>query len=260
MTKDPARLLRADSEADTLERDLLASLQRISVPADAKATAWQGVALGIAAAAAGTSATAAAAASGSALGSLTGAKTLLSASLWSTTTKLALTLALLGASAGSAYWLQQRPTPRPAPRVDAPRVDTPRIAAPASATRAEAAPLPAAEARPLSSRPHRAQHQSAAKTAFKSAGESRLAAESALLQAARARLRNGDALGAQAALDQLRKQFPDGVLVQERDVLGIEVLRARGDNDAARRAAQAFVAANPHSPHTAALRPLLTEP
>jgi hypothetical protein len=259
MTKDPARLLRADSDADTLERDLLASLQHISVPADAKAAAWQGVALGITAAATATSATAAAAASGGALGSLTGAKTLLSASLWSTPTKVALALAVLGASAGSAYWLQQRSTPSPAARVQ-PRVAAPRIAVPASATPAEAAPLPAAEDKPLTSRPHRAQHESAAKAALKSAGDGRLAAESALLQAARARLRNGDALGAQAALDQLRKHFPDGVLVQERDVLGIEVLRARGDNDAAQRAARAFVAANPNSPHSAALRPLLTEP
>jgi hypothetical protein len=39
MTKDPARLLRADSDADTIERELLASLQHISVPADAKAAA-----------------------------------------------------------------------------------------------------------------------------------------------------------------------------------------------------------------------------
>jgi hypothetical protein len=259
MTKDPARLLSSDSEADTLERDLLASLQRIDVPADAKAAAWKGVTLGIAAVATASSATAAAAESGNALGSLTGAKSALSASLWSTTTKLALTLALLGASAGSAYWLQQRSPPRRAPVVQ-PRVDTPRIAAPASPAPAEAVPLPAAEDRALTSRPHRPPHESAARGALRSAGESRLAAESALLQAARARLRNGDALGAQAALDQLRKQFADGVLVQERDVLGIEVLRARGEHAAAQRAARAFVAANPNSPHTAALRPLLTEP
>jgi len=80
-----------------------------------------------------------------------------------------------------------------------------------------------------------------------------LKAESALLSKARAELRSGNAVGAQASLDKLQAQFPKGVLVQEREVLTIEVLHARGNVEGARRRAKAFLSAYPKSPHGQAL-------
>jgi predicted Zn-dependent protease len=80
-----------------------------------------------------------------------------------------------------------------------------------------------------------------------------LKAESALLTEARARLRAGNPAGAQAALDRLQAQFPKGMLTQEREVLAIEVLDARGNAEGARRRAKAFVKQYPKSPHSAKL-------
>jgi predicted Zn-dependent protease len=87
-----------------------------------------------------------------------------------------------------------------------------------------------------------------------------LGAESALLTEARAELRRGDASAAQVTLDRLRSQFPKGVLVQERDVLAIEVSIARGNREAAKRMARAFVESYPKSPHSTKLRSFLEEP
>jgi outer membrane protein assembly factor BamD (BamD/ComL family) len=74
-----------------------------------------------------------------------------------------------------------------------------------------------------------------------------------LLARARAELRRGNAVSAQQMLEQMRVKFPSGVLGQEREVLSIEVLAARGNGDAARRRARAFIAAYPKSPHSAQL-------
>jgi outer membrane protein assembly factor BamD (BamD/ComL family) len=78
--------------------------------------------------------------------------------------------------------------------------------------------------------------------------------ESALLTQARAQLRSGNAAGAQVSLDKLQGQFPNGMLAQERDVLAIEVLAARGNVDGARRRAKAFIKQYPMSPHSEKLR------
>jgi len=80
-----------------------------------------------------------------------------------------------------------------------------------------------------------------------------LSAESALLTQARAQLRNGDANAAEQLLRTLHKKFPKGMLRQEREVLAIEVLAARGNAGAAQRRARAFVLAHPESPHSAQL-------
>ena len=77
-----------------------------------------------------------------------------------------------------------------------------------------------------------------------------LRAESALLTEARAELRSGNPGRAQAALDRLQAQFPKGMLTQEREVLAIEVQHARGNVDAAKHRARAFVKAYPNSPHS----------
>ncbi len=87
-----------------------------------------------------------------------------------------------------------------------------------------------------------------------------LEAESAMLPEARAELRGGDARASMATLDRLRAQFPKGILAQEREVLGIEVLAALGDAEGASRRARAFSDAHPDSPHTAKLRRFIIDP
>jgi hypothetical protein len=78
--------------------------------------------------------------------------------------------------------------------------------------------------------------------------------ESTLLERARALLRSGHPRAAQSTLLRLQAKFPKGALTQEREVLLIEALAARGHSDAAARDARSFVAAHPESPHAAQLR------
>jgi hypothetical protein len=82
---------------------------------------------------------------------------------------------------------------------------------------------------------------------------SRLDAEASMLAKVRSQLRGGDPHGALATLNQLQSQFPRGELSQERDVLTVEVLAANGSTAAAKRKANAFIAAHPSSPLSAKL-------
>jgi len=125
-----------------------------------------------------------------------------------------------------------RPSTTREPPSEAPRVDTRSTPGPAVAPERSVAsfPLPAPAA------------PSAAGTAIL---ESRRVAD------ARALLRKGDARGALATLDGVRRDFPNGVLAQERDALTIEALLALGDRQRARELATAFLARYPGSPHRA---------
>jgi len=82
---------------------------------------------------------------------------------------------------------------------------------------------------------------------------SRLDAEASLLSKVRSQLHGGDPHGALATLNQLQTAFPNGQLTQEREVLAVEVLAANGNLAAAKRKANAFIAAHPSSPHSAKL-------
>jgi TolA-binding protein len=81
--------------------------------------------------------------------------------------------------------------------------------------------------------------------------------ESAFLERARALLRSGHPRAAQGTLLRMQAQFPKGSLTQEREVLLIEALAARGNSDAAERDARSFVEAHPESPHAVQLRRFL---
>lgn len=72
-----------------------------------------------------------------------------------------------------------------------------------------------------------------------------LAAEFALLETAHAA---GDPAAALAALERHRKQFPDGQLADEREVMRVEVLCTLGRDEAAREVADRFLATRPSSP------------
>jgi outer membrane protein assembly factor BamD (BamD/ComL family) len=80
------------------------------------------------------------------------------------------------------------------------------------------------------------------------------ALESRRVAEARAYLRSGDARGALSLLDALRRDFPRGVLAQERDALAIEAMLALGDRAKARAAATRFLAQYPASPHAATVK------
>jgi hypothetical protein len=255
---DPHRLLSSISDADDLERELLASIQAVHTPKGAKSEVWSklsaqilaagvlGTAHGSAAASGALGAPAASSGGGALVG---GASPILKV----VSSKLVLGLAVAGFTlSGTAIWLHHpSSSARPAviPSSLAATSSVARAAGsavPSSAAPADLPPAPALTASaPSSPSPRSGVQRSSA---------DRLSAESALLTQARAELRRGDAAAAQKTLDQLRAQFPKGVLAQEREVLSIEVLAARGNPQAARNRAQAFIAAYPKSPHSAQLR------
>jgi Tetratricopeptide repeat len=242
--KDPERLLSATSKVTALERELLTRLRAAKAPAHAREAAWNGVAAALAA----TALTSAAAASPTAAGA-NAALSLTAKLAASAGAKLAL-LAVLSAAAvgGGAYWLQRQRTPQPTRRAPvAAQVDTP-AAAPPAVIQAAAPAEPPATLEPPSHAPN------------KNKEPAPLTEESALLTRARSELRAGARASAQRSLDRLRARFPNGVLAQERDVLSIELLSARGDHASARRAARAFVTRYPDSPHSVQLRTLLASP
>ena len=251
MTDDPERLLRMHTGVDPLERELLESMQRVSPPAGARDQAWSALAAQLAV---GTAASSAAAPSTAAAAKVS-AGALLPGALG---TKAALAIAAGGIALGG-YLAVRQPLDAPHPHA-APHVrERPAVVAPApppamsaqATPQVPAAPAPAPE-EPAQVRP--------SKRALDRRGPDRLAAESALLVAARAQLRAGDARGASASLERLAAQFPHGVLLQEREVLAIELLAAQGDVAGAQRRARAFVSAHPESPHSAKLRQLLNAP
>ena len=255
---DPERLLRGIGDSDALERELLGSIQRIEPPANAQTEGWAKLSAQIAAVALigtahGTAAAAAAAhaapAPGAAAAAISGASaTRLAPAMFKLlSSKLAVALAVSGVAVGaSAVWVQQAhrsAVPPLGPAASAQAAQP--VSAELSAALPAAAPDPALQLAP-DSEPGKSP----------SADQRRrdmLSAESALLTQARAQLRNGDVNAAQQVLSTLHKKFPKGMLRQEREVLAIEVLAARGNQSAARQRARAFIAAYPESPHSAQL-------
>jgi hypothetical protein len=247
VTDDPKRWLSEDG-GEAPERELLASLHDARPPSDAKERAWRGIATSIAAGAAAASIAPSAAAA-----TVTKASTIVASTL---ATKVLWTVAA-GSIAASSYFAAQRAWPKPpAPQQRAPVVQT----------------VPAVEAPEIDDEPHviapeateaprepEAQPQ-AVRAAPRAKRKNPLAAESELITRARAALQAGDAAAAERFLQQMRAESPQSVLGQEREVLSIEVLEAKGDLAAAKQRARRFAAAHPNSVHSARLRSLLDTP
>ena len=85
-------------------------------------------------------------------------------------------------------------------------------------------------------------------------GPTTVDAEAAILRNADAALKRGDAQGALALVDQHARQFPNGILAEERDAERVVVLCALGRTDEARAAGAAFLRAHPRSPQTSRIR------
>lgn len=246
---DPERLLSVKSGADSLERELLGSVRHVGPPEGAKERAWRGIAGQLAA---GT-AVGATAGSSAAAATKAGVGSLLPSAL---SIKAAAVLVGGGLVLGVGYWALSSPDEAPAP---------PRAAAPERAPEdvPQAPVAPVAEPKALPEPPLDGPTEvepTRRPSGPKPTDTDLLRAESALLTEARARLRSGDVAGATALLERLRAQFPNGMLRQEREVLAIDVLAARGNTQEAKRRAQAFVKQYPKSPHSAKLRRLLDQP
>jgi Outer membrane lipoprotein len=234
MSRDPERLLGASSGAAPLERELLDSVRHVGPPGGAKEEAWRALAAEIALVTAAGAATgsAAAAASKAGVGGLAS---------WGLATKVAVVVVSGGVALGGGVLALhgQGASPSVGPRpVVVPQLVDSRPVAPVEVAQAPPPPLEEARAEDAPSRKVEPRRLDSLK------------AESALLMEARAQLRSGHAVAAQSALDKLQAQFPQGMLAQEREVLAIEVLHARGSVDAARRRASSFIKAHPKSPHS----------
>ena len=92
----------------------------------------------------------------------------------------------------------------------------------------------------------------AARHARREDGE--LRSETAQVLRARAALRAGDCKGALARLDEARALFSEGVLLQEREALGIQALGCAGREGEAADRAGAFLREHPSSPLAGVVR------
>jgi hypothetical protein len=253
---DPERLLGPGSDSDELERELLGSIRNVSPPPGAKKQAWDGIAATVAVAtvvgvgtAVGSATTAHAAATGA------GAKLL--------TAKVMLGVALAGSTiAAGGYWIHRQVAQQTvvAPRPDRRAADAP-LPASAPSPAAIAAPTPCDSTESASPCPNAVPAPTAPPAVGRAPrsidephARNLLGVESRLLTEARAQLRGGEPRAAMATLERLQTRFPNGVLLQEREVLTIQVLAALGDNAAASRKAKAFLEAYPNSPHAPQLR------
>jgi hypothetical protein len=262
MSEDPERLSSRTSGASALERELLSSLRAEGPPEGAREVAWDAVArriaiAGVVGATASLSSSTTAAAAGTASDAVV-ASGLKTAVLAPNTllVKLGIALGLGAAGIGGAVLATRPPSERVAP---APVVAL--RAAPAAALPPHDDPPaaePSCEGAACSSAP--AAQSTLRRVPLETERTTQLGRESALLVRARSELRAGDTAAASASLAELEKQFPRGALTQEREVLGIEVLAARGDLTRAGQRARAFIRSHPTSPHSAKLQRFLSQP
>ncbi|HWA73277.1 MAG TPA: hypothetical protein VG937_13105 [Polyangiaceae bacterium] len=263
MTRDPERILSVGGGADPLERALLESIHDVSPGAHDKDEAWARIAAQLGAGALAVGGTTAVASQAVGATAKTGLVAGISQSL---ATKLA-AFAILAGSGAFVAARQLQPSSSAAVRsvtagTASARAASPSERAPALAAPAASASEAAADVAPLGIAPSDADSTARGsaldatqpgRTAAQRAPRDDIARESALLAAARAELRRGDAKAAGATLARLRAEFPKGALGQEREVLSIEVLSAQGNAALAKRRAQSFVLSHPNSPHNAAL-------
>jgi hypothetical protein len=86
------------------------------------------------------------------------------------------------------------------------------------------------------------------------AAPSTLAAQVALLDAARGANSLGDHDGAMQLVDRYHVDYPDGALAPDADVVALEAAAAKRDRDDVARRAQRFLSRYPNDPHAARVR------
>ncbi|HEX3774308.1 MAG TPA: outer membrane protein assembly factor BamD [Polyangiaceae bacterium] len=238
---DPARLVNGASP-ERLEFALLDGMRTITVPAGAKELIWNALSAELI---------------GSGLSAVAGANSWANA-FWRAALKLV----------GSKTAVAAVPVMIVALGAGAVQYERSQREAGASQIQAQARTVPAPPAtssKPMAATPNAQTDNSetapsasvAPGSANRSATRDPLREESTLLERARAELRGGHPREAQVTLLRLQRQFPKGALTQEREVLLIEALAARGKAEAAARDAESFIATHPESPHAQQLRRFL---
>jgi len=245
---DPPRLR---SEAGTLEGRLLRSAPSFEPAPGAQEELWRRVqvatAVGVAAGAAGVATHTAAAAAPEVAGK----------AIWLTLLKWGAVVAVGVPAAGAATQavlarMQAKPHqvveagPPPVARSAPVTVPSEPASAPPSVPASDAPSIPA-----HASHPPRHAPPSAAEA------RSALRAEGVLLTSARTKLATGAYRGALEDVARLGAQFPEGRLVQEREVVAIDALAGLGDRAAMRARSLAFLERYPQSPYAAHVRQLL---
>ncbi len=165
--------------------------------------------------------------------------------------------ALGGTGVTAAVMSARAPAPRPA--LSAPAVPAPPAAAVSRPSSAEPAPELAAPVRdrpPLGAerRGARAPHLGSAPPA------STLAAEVARIETARTAAAVGDYDEAIRLVGRYHRDFPDGVLAPDADVVALEAWAAKGDGAETARQAALFLSRYPNDPHARRVRLLAAQP
>jgi hypothetical protein len=158
------------------------------------------------------------------------------------------------ASSPAAGPLEKAVDPRPGPLVQAPAGET---------SQETSAPLHAARAkRAGEGRPHAPQAKlvgADSANEFSSAGRtssSGLAAEVARLDAARTSNARGDYDETIQLIERYHRDFPDGALAPDADVVALEAVAAKRDRGETARRAALFLSRYPGDPHAARVRSL----
>jgi hypothetical protein len=158
------------------------------------------------------------------------------------------------ALAGLGWWVSRpRPQhPEPQPQLEA-APPTPTVVAEPSTAPPAVEPPPTSPVSPLVS-PTAATRKKRPETFPREPSiETSLARERQLIERARAELHAGRPADAQTALHVHEREFPNGVLLEERLGLQIEVLAAHGETAAARQRAVEFRSRFPGSPLQSAI-------
>lgn len=132
---------------------------------------------------------------------------------------------------------------------------------PAAAPEPKPAPQPKPESTELAKAPAAEPEEKEAEAAppdpKAQALAARTAAEQALLDEARTQIEANNGAAALTTLDRMKKRFPRGALVEERELLRVEAYKARGQTLAAKRAARKFAKSYPDNPHLGEIESLL---
>jgi hypothetical protein len=237
LRSDPERLLNGDG--GHAELALLTSLRAVPAPAGAKALVWESLGVEIVGTSALTSSSWASTCWRGLLKTVAASKAVVA---------VPIVVASLGAGAAGAAGVLHYSSKPTLPSMSPSVLHTFKAQTPASSTppaEPTATPIAAEDSEPLPSKP--------ATRAAPWPLRDHLREESALLARARSELLSGNPRAAQATLFHMQAQFPNGALSQEREVLGIEALAARGNAAAAESNARTFIVEHPESPHAVQL-------
>lgn len=263
---NPNEIADADCSLSLFEQELLFSAQA-DAPAHSLDKAWNNFSAGVGALSQGLASQDSFAAPPPAIETPRGVS-------FPATTGLAVRCWILGALVGagsSAYWLLSRD--RPIPPLPPTVVEVPRTVPSSLTLRPESSAVPpivVGKAAPRASlrTVHRTRRVSSPITATRKANlstatlphstSSTLRAEIQFLDAARNASRRGHFSTALQKVEDYRREFPNGALVADAEVVAIDALIANNKRELARERSRLFLSRHPDDPHARRLRRVLT--